>query len=248
MTNNFPVDSRNPARTWLTLMDDTDRLDVMRTGRHSFLFVEVTDMDSACGRDNRDQPTFVAQVKLVDLDVLTPDQIRHAQESCGWDEADMSDPLVVAEMCQSYGHYAPLDEASGNGRTVVLREIRRAARMLAADRNMMSDAMERPVNKIGATAAEYMRGDIASAMQRGCEAGDPTARLMAKLHGVPEETINDVRPEDWLPYVVGYMDATGGHDRNDDSDRSPEYDRGYDRATRVKAGEALAPGWINRTA
>ena len=46
--------------------------------------------------------------------------------------------------------------------------------------------LEKPVNRIGSSAREFMTGDFTSAMQRGCESGDPSARLMAKMHGASQ--------------------------------------------------------------
>jgi hypothetical protein len=106
--------------------------------------------------------------------------------------------------------------------------------------------MQRPVNALGSTAAEYMRGDLDSAMQRGCEAGDPTARLVAKMHGTPEHVIDNVRPADFLPYTFGYIAAMQGAPRETGPDLAPEYGRGYERGERVRKGEAPAPSWIKQ--
>jgi hypothetical protein len=102
------------------------------------------------------------------------------------------------------------------------------------------------VNKIGSTAAEFMRGDFTSAMVRGCEAGDANARLMAKMHGASPEATNDVRPDDWLPYLFGYMAAVNGGSKQTDPDTAPEYFRGFERGEKVKAGTCPAPGWIKQ--
>lgn len=97
----------------------------------------------------------------------------------------------------------------------MLREARREARALL-DEYALEAAMDRPVNAIGSTAREYMKGDLTSAMQRGCEAGDKTARLVAKISGAPQEVIDDTRPADWMPYLVGYTDGVHGNPAESD--------------------------------
>lgn len=284
---------RNPERTFTVHMDDTDCLESMKYGRNAWLFIEIIDMDSACGRDNEGRPTFAASISLVDLDVISLRQIWEALESSGWDGFEWSggdrydrieprpkveyvtyadgsrtwnrdafeawearrdayratlplpEPLMIAETCKQYGHYAPLWDDQGNGRIVLRRLARRAARELASDAGSMESAMERPVNKIGSTAREFMQGDIFSAMQRGAESGDPESRLMAKMYGIPDDVVNDARPADWLPYLMGYGDGLSERDRESDPDVAPEYHRGFDRGVRVRLGEVPAPGWIH---
>ena len=89
-----------------------------------------------------------------------------------------------------------------------------------------------------------MVGDFDSALQRGCESGNPDARLMAKMHGIPQEAIDAARPTDFLPYLMGYSAAMNGGTKETDPDTSPEYFRGYDRGLNVKAGKCPAPTWI----
>ena len=57
------------------------------------------------------------------------------------------------------------------------------ARLLSHDVNELENRMAKPVNAIGSTAAEYMVGDINSAILRGVSEGDPKAELMLKIMG-----------------------------------------------------------------
>lgn len=237
---------------WITLADGGSDtwLFVKRGGARQFFFVEVTDMRAATGDDYGDR--YVGEVKLVDLDAIGEKEIASAIKCCGgedWIDDLSSRPgfdrdLAIAECCQSYGCYAPVHSSQSNNRRNEERAARRAAADMIADSDTLADAMDRPVNALGSTASEYMRGDFTSAMQRGCEAGDPGARIMAKMYQIPQETIDDVRPEDWLPYVMGYMAAKQGGARETSADVAPEYHRGFDRGMRVLKGEAPAPGWI----
>ena len=231
---------------WTTLLDDTDFLEIRLVSPRCFQVIEITDMDDACGRDNEGRPTFVAELALVDLNAATPANVKSALESCGWEGMPSDNPIALAECLYRYGYRAPLDSHEGNGRTTVHRAARASARALL-DSDSLADAMDRPVNALGSTAAEYMRGDFNSAMARGVHAGSPAARIMAKMHGIDQHVIDDARPADFLPYLMGYMAGKSGAERevsDPDDPISPEYFQGYDRGARVRAGECPAPSWI----
>jgi hypothetical protein len=219
---------------------ENGRMNARKVGAHAWQFLEMIDVHSATGEDTG--PRYACEVKYVDLASLSPDTIKSAVESCGSPEY-ASDPRAVAEMCAQYGAAAPLHSENGNNRREVMRAAYRAADDLLSP-DTFSDAMARPVNALGSTAEEYMRGDLDAAMARGVESGDPSARLLAKMHGIPDDAINDARPADWLPYLFGYMAGHAGQARDTGPDLAPEYGRGYERGERVRKGEAPAPGWI----
>lgn len=220
--------------------------DMRHVGGRRWQFIELINMDEACGRENEGQPKYVVELSMVDLDAIPLASIDSALRSCGPvpDANGRIEDAAVAESCRSYGAAAPLDSFSGNNYRKLLREAYRAAAEYARDSAALAEAMERPVNAIGSTAAEFMRGDLDSAMIRGVEAGDPAARILAKMHGAPQDAIDDARPDDFLPYVFGYMAAMNGSPEDKGEDVAPEYHRGYQRGQRVKAGEAPAPSWI----
>jgi hypothetical protein len=241
---------------WQVREDDTNYKEVRKVGPRQYQFITMTDMVDACGRDaSKDEP-FVWELYLVDLDVIPRDVQESAAKCCDLDswfpphigegheklDDTLRREMAVAECCHDYGAKAPLGMWSGKSGVKggkLHREARREASQLLAPK-ALAKAMARPVNGIGSTATEFMAGDIFSAMQRGAESGDPKARLMAKVYGVPQDVIDDTRPEDWLPYFSGYMRAMGGGDNDATKDYSPEYTRGYDRGARVKAGECPA--------
>lgn len=210
-------------------------------GSGKYQIVELTNMDDACGRDNEGQPKYVVELRLVDLSSISAATLESALKSCGW--ADSGDDAYKAECCDSYGAHAPLGSWSGNNARKLLRQAYSEANNLL-DESALESKLDCPVNKIGSSAREFMNGDFLSAIQRGVESGKPDARLMAKIHGVPQETIDNIRPDDWLPYLFGYMAAMDGGTKETDPDTSPEYFRGYDRGLAVKAGTCPAPGWI----
>ncbi len=215
-------------------------------GARQFQFVELINMDEACGRDNEGQPKYAVELRLVSLNELSADNIQSALKCCGQEHIENPSDEIIAECCNSYGCHAPLGSWSGNNARLLMRQAYKLANELASDAAALDARLERTVNAIGSTAREFMAGDITSAMQRGVEAGSPDARIMAKMYGVPQQVIDDTRPADWLPYFVGYMDAINGTARSIEPDLAPEYGRGFDRGSNVKAGKAPAPGWIQQ--
>lgn len=159
--------------------------------------LDFVNMDEACGRDNDGQPTYICEVNLVDLTVLSGRQVSQALESCG-PGADALEAMSVADRCfalmiavHDYGIKAPLYSASGNRATWVRAEARRAAEELMDDDDRFTAALDRPVNKIGSTAADFLRGDIEAGLRRAAEevasgARLPTAEesILMKIHSV----------------------------------------------------------------
>lgn len=215
-----------------------------QSGNRQFQFIELINMDDACGRDNdgAGQPKYNVSLRLVDLNVIPVATQVHAVKCCDLEGAENSD-LTIAEACDSYGCHAPLGEWGGNNARQLLRLARREANRLL-DSGTLESRLDRSVNAIGSSAREFMAGDFTSAVQRGCESGDATARLMAKMRGASQLEIDNVRPDDWMPYVFGYMAGLDGGKKETDPDTAPEYFRGFERGQKVKAGECVAPSWI----
>lgn len=165
-------------------------------GRHiaggQYHVIYIVDMDDACGRDNEGQPKYCVELYLVDADVATDKQTKEAVQSCGYEGLDLKDKRVVAELLFEYGVRAPLNSITTNSRDKGFREARKLSYELSGSEQLMEARMNRPVNAIGSTAREYMQGDIFAAMERGVEKGDPKAKLMAKIYGVPENIIKAV--------------------------------------------------------
>jgi len=49
---------------------------------HVYHFIKWDDMDDACGRDNEGQPRYCAELKEIDVDIVTNSQIAETIESC----------------------------------------------------------------------------------------------------------------------------------------------------------------------
>ena len=220
-----------------------------RTTGRQFQVIELTNMDDACGRDNEGHDKYVVELSLVDLDAIDDATLASAMRSCGPEDPSEITDAWRAVVCYEYGCKAPLESWEGNAWSRMLCLARGAAHMLKRDAREMARRMRRPVNKIGSTAAEYIHNNITSAMARGVAEGRHDARIMAKMHGVDELTIDrisDERPADWMPYFVGYQDGIRGEHATERG-LAPEYEQGYGRGVLAAKGEAVAPGWIKAT-
>lgn len=145
-----------------------------------FQFIRLTNMDDACGSDNEGRPTYVVELSLVDLDAIDEQRQENAIRSCGQDGTELSDAWR-AVACFEYGALAPLESWEGTGSSALLRRARKLAHELQLDSALMAERMERPVNAIGSTAAEYMVGDTHSAVLRGVSEGRPDAEILLKM-------------------------------------------------------------------
>jgi hypothetical protein len=153
----------------------------------SWFVVRFENMYDACseGECKRNgQAQYIAETLRVNLPELTEKQIKSALDCVGQSAEDLSaDPHVrgaqLTEACVAYGFYEPLDTFSGDVYPARLRaQARRAAEALMRDASALETARERPVNRIGSTAAEYGRGDLDSALFRD---DSPEKALLRKI-------------------------------------------------------------------
>jgi len=226
-----------------TYFGDANRLayggtDSRCIGARRYQFIELINMDEACGLDNVGQPKYAVELRILDLNLVPEERLQSACDCCGVEREGASD-ATRAECCNSYGCAVAVESWRGGNARRLLKQALAAANALDFDAGLY-----KPVNQIGSTAREAMTGDFLSAVRRGCEAGDPSARIMAKMHGVSPEAIRDIRPDNFLPYLFGYTGAMEGAPRDTSPDIAPEYTRGYQRGVNVKAGLCPAPSWI----
>ena len=145
-------------------------------GDRRYHAIRFDNMDEACGRDNEGQPKYHGSLVEVDLDQADLAGAR----SC--DVAQDADDVELAFAVTYYGQYAPLaEEASNNGITIIAN-LKRESKSIEADSDLYEERMERPVNGLGATAREFQRGDMFSALHRGVADGDPSALLVNKMY------------------------------------------------------------------
>jgi hypothetical protein len=138
--------------------------------------------------DGNDDKTYHVELSECSLD--NP-QLAQALECCdiepdGLD--DYGDPkspeaweLERIYALHRYGAHAPMFQETGRNVWKLIRAAKRDAALLCRDAREMAERLERPVNAIGSTAAEYAIGDLQSPILRGVMNGDPKAELMLRL-------------------------------------------------------------------
>lgn len=163
-----------------------------KVGPRRWHFIELTNMDEACGRDNEGRDKYVVELSEVDLDGISAETQQSAWRSCDGDcqTTDETTPgerdVITAGCCFSYGAKAPLHSEETNNAHKGIRACRAESYSLTSDADAYRAAMERTVNRLGSTAREYMTGDTNAAVIRGMESGDPAARLIGKMYVAAE--------------------------------------------------------------
>lgn len=149
-----------------------------------FHFIELTNMDEACGRDNQGHPTYVVELTEIDLALVPPKEFASAMQCRGIDRRDAMEMSseALAECVRSYGVRSPLHDVSSNNAHKAIAECRAESYRLTRDENAYEAAMSRPVNAIGSTAREFGTGDIHSALIRGIREGNKDACLIGKMY------------------------------------------------------------------
>lgn len=171
-----------------------------------FHFIELTNMDEACGRDNEGHPTYSVTLSEVDLEDVPEAQQADALRSCGSDTGrpEHLDDSALAEIVRSYGIASPLREESTNNAHKGIAACRAESYRLTRDDKAYRQAMARPVNRIGSTAREFGRGDLTSGLVRSARAGDPNAQIIAKMYvNTGGQTLGGRLPEDELAAIKG---------------------------------------------
>lgn len=153
----------------------------------SWYVLRFENMCEAVGREWGDRDPYLAEIKRIDFSELSEEQLRSARSCIGAeDECSVEEQLYA---CHAYGHGAPVDSFYGRRADRVRAEARRAADRYAADAAGLAKRLARPVNAIGSTAAEYGRGDINAALNRG--PFDPTKQLMRHMHGMERDPLSE---------------------------------------------------------
>lgn len=232
---------------------DGDGLWMREMAPRLFVGVRFTDMDEHINDwEKGDEYTrYDATVSLVDLDAIGDENIASARDCCGPDDQAPS-PRELAYCCIQYGCHAPLHTATGGDLRKVLREARREAIEMMRDSETLSTALGKSVNAIGSTAAEFMIGDMDSAMSRGLAQGDTNARIMAQMHrpipqgGVSASiTMGDVPSDDPIAYSMGFLAGfQGSEETTPRDDLADAYLKGREHGADVRMGKQAIPGWV----
>jgi hypothetical protein len=160
-----------------------------RAGPLEFHFIELMNWEDQVGARDAEEVgyTYNVTLKIVHLDELSDQQVMSAIRVMGCEEVlqeletkkDIVGKLrLIAGCAAAYGTYCQGFDEDGNNYRKLIADAKRASLSWAGDASLL----DRPVNRIGQTGRELMRGDLASALHRGLTAGDPDAKIMAKLY------------------------------------------------------------------
>jgi len=128
--------------------------------RRRFHFVEITDWWEVEGKEYK--PHYTVELSEVDILQLSDETIKTAIASTGMHFEDGTRPrdFELAEILFSYGNKALLWQWSGPVRWRLERTAKRVSEYFQADQAALDFFMARPVNKLGTSALDYMKGNI----------------------------------------------------------------------------------------
>jgi hypothetical protein len=218
-----------------------------------FFIITVMNWFDTVGEDEATDE-FNVSVDVCDIAELNDANKKDLLQSCGWDGADEDDPLVWAEIMHSYGMKAPLWDANGDDIDSLMSEAKMEGDALIEDSAEFEERMNRPVNAIGSTAREYMKGDLNSAMDRALAQETemlmmgpemkPTFTMRVDHGFIKRHKIND----DPLAYTFGYMHGHTGAEMDDSrGELAPAYIEGHALGIEVAAGRQHKPDWHKGT-
>jgi len=179
--------NKKAQHTFSFLTGDVNYVDyggkwIRQVSEYRYHVIELVNMVDACGSDATF--TYCVDLSEIDLEEVTDENIKSALSCVGLslNEAFRYGPLALVEALHSYGCKAPMGDFCGNNWRKHMKEARALSRELD-DPSAHAERMNRPVNRIGATAKEYMKGDMRSAVMRGLEEGRTDAQVMFKIYG-----------------------------------------------------------------
>ena len=148
-------------------------------GDFDYWFVlEFINWEDATGELN-DGKKYVASLSVVSPSEAGEENLNKALECCGMPEVELND-LIKVEVLHSYGVYTQIWSESGNNANKLIKLAKEQAKV---NEFMFGFAMDKPVNKIGTTGWESLRGDLDSGLRRAAYSNDAGNRLVAKMSG-----------------------------------------------------------------
>ena len=171
---------------WFRVVPDT----------REYHIIELINWDDTVGEREAKEigETYNLSLSIVDLDAISVETRQSALESCGvsLDTDGMTDEWQ-AEACHGYGACAPISDVNTSNFHKTFKDLARQSRAISKDTELRQSVMEKPVNRIGSTADECMRGDFQSALVRGLQKGDTAARVLGKMHGLTDADMDEVK-------------------------------------------------------
>jgi hypothetical protein len=121
-----------------------------------WVVMEVTDWFDAVGE--REAPgRWLVELKVVSPSEAGEENLKRAYASCGMDGVDTSNPEIQVELLKDYGVCAPIFSMTGNNLRKLMKEARQKARLSDM---LFGFFMDVPVNLVGATGWDAVRGDL----------------------------------------------------------------------------------------
>jgi len=222
---------------------------VLRVAKRRFFIIDVLNWYETVGEDEA-TCEFNVSLDECDVSVLSEKNKEDLLSSCGWEGADRTDPLVWAEMMHSYGMKAPLWGEDGDDIEELMEEAKSAAAELLDDPSLHAEYLQTPVNAIGSTAMEFMKGDLTSAMDRALAQETemvsmgpgmkPVFTMRVDFDFVRRQGIS----EDPMAFTYGYMHGQAGTGMDEgEGELASEYVRGHRLGVEVAAGREEQPMW-----
>ena len=185
-----------PPTGWKILYEDTDTVLGRPLGNGRAHLIIVEDMVDACGSEWVDPCPYYIELREVDMSVLTEKQLEDVRCSIGWSESvedwEKTPDIWKALEIHRYGLSAPLGKDKAKvGYQAAVRRMAKLSLDIDDNPAVREHYMSLPVNAIGSTAGEFMRGDLDSAMKRweDCDfEGECVATKLKEGAGLPTDT------------------------------------------------------------
>lgn len=128
-----------------------------------WLVVAITNMDEACGCDNKGQPKYVVEIRAISPEAAGPENLREAVELCGDEGNNELTDLMKVELLNSYGVYSPCQSFRGNNGHKLLREAKKSLDTIS---EFFGFYMDGPKNRIGSTGWDCIAGNVMAGLNR----------------------------------------------------------------------------------
>ena len=143
-----------------------------------WLVLEVINMHDATGEESIEK--YNVSINAVSPEQAGKENLDKALECCGVPEMELTD-LMKVEALDSYGVRAPLWSGNSNNINKLLKEAKKQAQLTEM---LLGFAMDKPLNKIGSTGWEFIKGDLNSGLARTIASGSIEGKILGKMHGI----------------------------------------------------------------
>ena len=138
-------------------------------GEFDYYFViEILNWKEAVGEREAPPETYNVSLSVVSPQEAGQENCRKATDCCGIEEDMLARAIdhgqceeILVEALHGYGLSVPVWSKDGNNHKELMRQARGEAQIAAG---LFGFVMDRPVNRIGVTGWEHLRGDMQSAV------------------------------------------------------------------------------------